>query len=75
MRIVNKQLQSRYYEALLNRDAHYVGQFYAAVTTTSIGCLPTCSARKPREENMVYYTSLEEARQAGYRPCKICKPK
>lgn len=42
---------------------------------THIFCLPTCHSRKwARERNTVYFASAEEARRAGYRPCKLCRP-
>ncbi len=42
---------------------------------THIFCLPTCYSRKhAKERHTVYFTSAEEARRAGYRPCKLCQP-
>jgi hypothetical protein len=36
---------------------------------------PSCAwARKIRTEDLVKYTSPEEAKKAGYKPCKFCKP-
>ena len=65
---------SEYYQALLNRDEQYVGVFYAGVKTTGIFCISTCRARKPKEENVEFYSSAREALQHGFRPCKVCKP-
>ncbi len=42
--------------------------------TTSIFCIATCRARKPKFENVEFYSSFKEALAAGFRPCKICKP-
>jgi AraC family transcriptional regulator of adaptative response/methylated-DNA-[protein]-cysteine methyltransferase len=50
----NKIIQ--YYQALVNRDASYVGIFYVGVKTTSVFCLATCRARKPKFENVEFYT-------------------
>ncbi|MEM6803699.1 MAG: methylated-DNA--[protein]-cysteine S-methyltransferase, partial [Bacteroidota bacterium] len=44
------------------------------VKTTSVFCIASCSARKPKKENVIFYTSVEELLQEGFRPCKICKP-
>jgi len=63
-----------YYQALLRRDSTYVGIFYAGVKTTSVFCIATCRARKPKFENVEFYSTFKEALHAGYRPCKICKP-
>ena len=43
--------------------------------TTKIYCRPGCPpGRRTKPENRVYFNSREEARQKGYRPCKVCKP-
>lgn len=63
-----------YYQALLDRDPTYVGIFYAGVTTTSIFCIATCRARKPKRRNVEFFSTFAEALKSGYRPCKICKP-
>lgn len=60
--------------ALFNRDKSYDGIFYAAIKSTSIFCRPGCTARKPKEENVVFYSTPREAMFAGYRACKRCKP-
>jgi len=60
--------------AFMDRDASYDGLFYAGVTSTGIFCLPSCIARKPRPENVEFYTSAKEALFAGFRPCKRCHP-
>ena len=65
---------SAYYQALVERNKSYVGIFYVGVKTTSIFCIATCRARKPKIENVEFYTSFKDAMDNGYRPCKICKP-
>ncbi len=62
------------YQALLDKDSSYEGIFFVAVKTTGIFCRPTCTARKPKRENVEYFASTREALLHGYRPCKICKP-
>ncbi len=62
------------YLALVDRDPEYDGMFFAAVKTTGIFCRTTCSARKPKRENVGFYDTIQEAMAAGYRPCKICRP-
>lgn len=63
-----------YYQALLDREPSYVGIFYVGVKTTSVLCIATCRARKPKFENVEFYTTYKEALECGYRPCKICRP-
>ncbi|TGE28742.1 bifunctional transcriptional activator/DNA repair enzyme AdaA [Hymenobacter metallicola] len=62
------------YQALVAKDATYEGRFIAAVKTTGIFCRPTCSARKPKPENVEFFSTTKEALLHGYRPCKVCTP-
>lgn len=62
------------YRALVEKDAAYDGAFFAGVKTTGIFCRTTCTARKPKQENVSFYDTIQEALAAGYRPCKICRP-
>lgn len=62
------------YNALLRKDSSFEGTFFAAIKTTGIFCRPTCTARKPKPENVEYYTTPKEAILHGYRPCKVCSP-
>lgn len=42
---------------------------------TRIYCRPDCPAgKRAKSENLVSFSSSEEARASGYRACKICKP-
>ncbi|RPI72274.1 MAG: XRE family transcriptional regulator, partial [Ignavibacteriales bacterium] len=40
------------YNALLNKDSSFEGIFFAGIKTTGIFCRPTCTARKPKKENV-----------------------
>ncbi len=62
------------YNALLNKDSSFEGIFFVGVKTTGVFCSPTCTARKPKEENVDFFSSVKEALQYGYRPCKVCHP-
>lgn len=62
------------YEFIGSRDTRYDGLFITAVKTTGVYCLPSCRAKKPNRENVIFYESKEEAMTNGYRACKICKP-
>ena len=61
-------------QAFLSRDASFDGIFVTAVHTTGIFCRPTCTAKKPRPENVTFFGSSNEALLSGYRPCKRCRP-
>jgi AraC family transcriptional regulator of adaptative response/methylated-DNA-[protein]-cysteine methyltransferase len=62
------------YAALVNKDSDFEGIFVAAIKTTSIFCRPTCTARKPKRENVEFFASARDALLHGYRPCKVCAP-
>ena len=62
------------YKAFVERDSTFEGVFYTGVKTTGIFCRPTCKARKPKPENVEYFSTGQEALYAGYRPCLLCEP-
>ena len=62
------------YNAMVDRDPGYEGVFVVGVKTTGIFCRPTCPARKPKIDNVEFYLNTKQALDAGYRPCKRCKP-
>jgi methylated-DNA-[protein]-cysteine S-methyltransferase len=52
-----------------------LGKRFRGSRNTRIFCLPTCySLKRAKTQYTVYFTSAHEARQAGYRPCKLCRP-
>lgn len=62
------------YEALARRDVSQRDDFVVGVRTTGIYCRPGCPARTPRRENLDVYETVDQARAAGYRACRRCKP-
>lgn len=62
------------WNAVVNCDAEYDGKFYYAVKSTGIYCRPSCKSRQPKWENVAFFRTWEEAEQAGFRPCKRCRP-
>lgn len=56
------------------REGRYDGKFLIGVLTTGIYCLPSCAARPPKLENVRLFKSEEEAKAAGLRACKRCRP-
>ena len=62
------------YTAVSRRDADYDGVFFYGVITTGVFCKPSCGARLARRENVSFYHDAESAQQAGFRPCKRCRP-
>ncbi|MFK7795927.1 MAG: bifunctional transcriptional activator/DNA repair enzyme AdaA [Aureispira sp.] len=74
MLITNSNTIANYYQALINKEPSFVGIFFVGVKTTGIFCIATCRARKPKLENVEFYTTLKDVLDHGYRPCKICRP-
>ncbi len=62
------------YDFIGQKSTKYNHRFITAVKTTGIYCLPSCSAKKPNFENIVFYKTKEEAVKNGFRACKVCKP-
>ncbi|MFN4314010.1 MAG: bifunctional transcriptional activator/DNA repair enzyme AdaA [Chitinophagaceae bacterium] len=62
------------YDAIVRKDSSFEGVFFTAVKTTGIFCRPSCTARKPKLENVEFFTSTKECILKGYRPCKLCNP-
>jgi AraC family transcriptional regulator of adaptative response/methylated-DNA-[protein]-cysteine methyltransferase len=62
------------YEASYTKDSSFEGIFWMGVKTTGIFCRPTCTARKPKFENVEFFSNTKDAMLKGYRPCKVCRP-
>src|SRR6266480_7659314 len=56
-------------------DLARAGVRYQGVKTTGVYCYPTCHhGRRALERNVVLLHDAEEAKAAGFRPCKSCRP-
>lgn len=62
------------WSAVLRRDRTFDGRFVTGVLTTGIYCRPSCAARHPDRGNVRFFADGAEARDAGLRPCKRCRP-
>jgi len=62
------------YNAIGKKESLFEGVFITAVKTTGVFCRPSCRAKKPKAENVIFYDTPQQALQNGFRPCKICKP-
>jgi AraC family transcriptional regulator of adaptative response/methylated-DNA-[protein]-cysteine methyltransferase len=60
--------------ALHARDRRFDGAFVYAVRTTGIYCRPTCPSRRPQRAHVVFFSAAADAEQAGFRPCRRCRP-
>lgn len=48
--------------------------FVFGVRTTGVFCRPGCKSRLPLRRNLRFFDNAAQARKAGFRPCKRCKP-
>ncbi len=62
------------WNAVRGRDKAADGSFFYSVRTTGVFCRPSCAARLPRRENVAFHPTVQDARVAGFRPCKRCRP-
>jgi AraC family transcriptional regulator, regulatory protein of adaptative response / methylated-DNA-[protein]-cysteine methyltransferase len=62
------------WKKVLAKDAAADGRFYYSVRTTGVFCRVTCASKPARPENVAFHATPEDARRAGFRPCKRCKP-
>ncbi len=61
-------------QARKSRDPRFDGRFFIGVLSTGIYCRTICPARMPAEDNVTYLASAAAATDAGFRPCKRCRP-
>ncbi len=62
------------WRSVVARSPAVDGTFVYSVKTTGVYCRPSCAARLARPENVRFHTTREDAENAGFRPCKRCKP-
>ena len=60
--------------SIVARDSNADGTFYYSVSTTGVYCRPSCGARLARPEHVRFHPTRKAAEQAGFRPCRRCKP-
>lgn len=63
------------WRAVLSRDTHRDGSFVFAVRSTGIYCRPSCPARRPRRDQVVFFALPEAAEGSGFRACRRCHPR
>jgi len=59
---------------VLARDRELDGSFVYAVRSTGVYCRPSCPSRRPRRDHVVFFDGGDEARAAGFRACRRCRP-
>jgi AraC family transcriptional regulator of adaptative response / DNA-3-methyladenine glycosylase II len=61
-------------KAIQSRDTRFAGRFFVGVVTTGVYCRPGCPAPLPKPKNMRFYAYAAAAEDAGFRPCRRCRP-
>ncbi|HVF55643.1 MAG TPA: bifunctional DNA-binding transcriptional regulator/O6-methylguanine-DNA methyltransferase Ada [Pyrinomonadaceae bacterium] len=64
-----------YWQSLTGKDARFDGIFFYGVRSTGIYCKPSCAARRPRREQVVFFPSSDSAEAEGFRACLRCRPR
>jgi AraC family transcriptional regulator of adaptative response/methylated-DNA-[protein]-cysteine methyltransferase len=62
------------WESVLHRDPSADDRLLYGVTTTGIYCRPSCPSRRPKRNNVAFFSSAEAAERAGFRACQRCRP-
>ena len=62
------------WQAVVQRNPEADGVFVYSVKTTGVYCRPHCSARLANRENVTFHDTCEQAKRAGFRSCKRCRP-
>jgi len=62
------------WRAVETRDPSADGAFVYAVLSTGIYCRPSCPSRRPRREQVVFFSLPEAAERGGFRACLRCRP-
>jgi methylphosphotriester-DNA--protein-cysteine methyltransferase len=73
--IVPSSDNDEFWQAVLSRDAHFDGRIFFGVRSTGIYCRPSCPARRPRRDQVVFFRIPEAAESAGFRSCRRCRPR
>jgi AraC family transcriptional regulator of adaptative response/methylated-DNA-[protein]-cysteine methyltransferase len=65
----------RLWKAVIERDETMDSAFVYAVRSTGIYCLPSCPARRPGRDQVLFFGSPAAAERGGYRACRRCRPR
>lgn len=62
------------WRAVATRDTAADGRVFYGVTSTGVYCRPSCPSRRPRRENVRFFSSTSDAEREGFRACRRCRP-
>jgi AraC family transcriptional regulator of adaptative response/methylated-DNA-[protein]-cysteine methyltransferase len=62
------------WNTVVGHDRTADGLFVYAVQSTGVYCRPSCPSRRPRRDRVAFFDTPADARDAGFRACKRCRP-
>ena len=62
------------WNALRDRDPQSDGAFLCGLMSSKTVCRPSCTHRVRQPQNIIVFSSYEEAAAQGYAPCSYCRP-
>ncbi len=74
LQVARETMSDPRWAAVVTREAESDGRFVYSVSTTGVYCRPSCAARLAKPEHVRFHASTDAAEQAGFRPCKRCRP-
>src|SRR5947199_2365701 len=57
------------------RDARFDGAMVYGVRSTGIFCKPSCPSRRPRRNQVLFFSTFKAAEREGFRACLRCQPR
>ncbi len=69
-----QNMDNAFAAARIRKDRAFDGTFFFGVKTTGIFCKPSCPSPVAEEKNVVYFQTIFEALNQGFRPCLRCRP-
>lgn len=69
-----ENMEQSYWQAVLNHDRSFDGQFFYGVLSTGVFCRPSCPGRRPLRRNVRFYANPAQAEKDGLRACLRCRP-
>jgi len=63
-----------FFDAIMERNRAFDGRIVYGVRSTGVYCRPSCPSKKPQRSQVVFFSLPELAEQAGFRPCRRCRP-
>jgi len=62
------------WRAVLARDFRRDADFVFAVRSTGVYCRASCPARRPRRQQVLFFSGPTAAEREGFHPCRRCRP-